>query len=203
LKNCFGQLENKQIQMEYYIEENIVNKKKNPHYVNNKEFLAAMIDFRDSVLQAEANDEPRPKVPMYVADCIMKIATHLSYKPNFVNYTFRDEMICDGIENCLQYIDNFNPEKSNNPFAYFTQIVYYAFLRRIQKEKKYLYTKFKASEHANVFDETADRQEHDQGIDYNDDIKYNEWTQEYMSDFIENFEECKRRKKKKKIVHEE
>ena len=73
----------------------------------------------------------------------MKIATHLSYKPNFINYTFREEMISDGVENCLQYIDNFNPDKSKNPFAYFTQIIYFAFLRRIQKEKKYLYTKYK------------------------------------------------------------
>ena len=180
-----------------------LNKKKNPHYVNNKDFLAAMVEFKKQVAEAEEHQLPRPVVPMYVADCIMKIATHLSYKPNFVNYSFRDEMICDGIENCLQYIDNFNPEKSNNPFAYFTQIVYYAFLRRIQKEKKYLYTKYKASENANIFDETSDVQEHDSGVDFNDDIKYNEWTQEYMSEFIENFEECKRKKKKKKIVHEE
>jgi hypothetical protein len=111
-------------------------------------------------------------------------------------------MICDGIENCLQYIDNFNPEKSGNPFAYFTQIVYFAFLRRIQKEKKYLYTKFKASENINIFGQTSAVQEHDKKVDFSDDIKYNEWTQEYMSDFIENFEEHKR-KKNRKIVREE
>lgn len=180
----------------------IRNKKKNPHYVNNKEFLEAMVKFKESVREAEDSGSERPVVPIYVADCIMKIATHLSYKPNFVNYTFRDEMICDGIENCLQYIDNFNPEKSSNPFAYFTQIVYFAFLRRIQKEKKYLYTKFKASEHINVFQQTSDRQEHDKNIDFSDDIKYNEWTQEYMSEFIENFEEHKRRKKKRVITEE-
>jgi hypothetical protein len=181
----------------------MANKKKNPHYVNNKEFLAAMIEYRDSVIDAEESGDPRPVVPTYVAECIMKIATHLSYKPNFVNYTFREEMICDGIENCLQYIDNFNPEKSNNPFAYFTQIVYYAFLRRIQKEKKYLYTKYKATEHMNVFEGTSDRQEHDTGADFNDGIKTSEWSQEYMSDFINNFEETKRRKKKRKVVHGE
>jgi hypothetical protein len=180
-----------------------LNKKKNPHYVNNKEFLAAMVEFREAVQKAEAEEAKRPVVPNYIAECIMKIATHLSYKPNFVNYSFREEMICDGIENCLQYIDNFNPEKSQNPFAYFTQIVYYAFLRRIQKEKKYLYTKYKATEHANFLGETADRQEHDAGADYDDGIKQSEWSQEYMSDFINNFEETKRRKKKKKIVHED
>jgi hypothetical protein len=178
-------------------------KRKKPYYVDNKKFLEAMVEFRESVQKAEAEGLPRPIVPMYVADCIMKIATHLSYKPNFVNYSFREEMISDGIENSLQYIDNFNPEKSQNPFAYFTQIVYYAFLRRIQKEKKYLYTKYKATENANIFGETADRQEHDYGHDYNDGVKYNEWTEEYMAEFIENFEENKRRKtKKRKVVNE-
>jgi hypothetical protein len=178
-------------------------KRKKPYYVDNKKFLEAMVEFRESVHKAKEEGAPRPMVPMYIAECIMKIATHLSYKPNFVNYSFREEMISDGIENSLQYIDNFNPEKSSNPFAYFTQIIYYAFLRRIQKEKKYLYTKYKASENANVLGETADRQDHDYGHDYNDGIKYNEWTEEYMSDFIQNFEETKRRKKKKRKVADE
>ena len=173
-------------------------KRKKPYYVDNKKFLEAMVEFRNSVHKAEAEGLIRPIVPMYVADCIMKIATHLSYKPNFVNYSFREEMISDGIENSLQYIDNFNPEKSQNPFAYFTQIIYYAFLRRIQKEKKYLYIKYKATEDANLFGAVSDRQAHDYGHDYNDGIKYNEWTEEYMSDFIQNFEDYKRRKKKKR-----
>jgi hypothetical protein len=165
--------------------------RKRPNYVDNKKFLAAMIDFRNSVIEAEKNEQQRPQVPYYVAECIMKIATHLSY-------TFREEMISDGIENSLQYIDNFDPEKSQNPFAYFTQIIYYAFLRRIQKEKKYLYTKYKATENANLLGETADRQEQDIGKDYNDGIKQGEWSEEYMSNFIENFEETKRKKRNKK-----
>ena len=108
------------------------SKKKKEHYVNNKEFLAAMVDFRNNVQLAEKNGDERPRVTPYIGECLMKIAVHLSHKPNFINYTFKEEMISDGIENCLQYIDNFNPEKSQNPFAYFTQIIYYAFLRRIQ-----------------------------------------------------------------------
>ena len=71
-----------------------------------------------------------------MGECFLKIANHLSYRPNFINYTYKDDMISDGIENCLQYVANFNPDKSDNPFAYFTQIIYYAFIRRIQKEKK-------------------------------------------------------------------
>ena len=174
-------------------------KRKKPYYVDNKKFLQAMVEYREMIHEAQEKNESRPIVPLYIAECIMKIATHLSYKPNFVNYSFRDEMIADGIENCLQYIDNFNPEKSQNPFAYFTQIIYYAFLRRIQKEKKHLYTKYKATEDANIFGETSDRQDHDHGYDYNDTMKYNEWTEEYMAEFIENFEENKRRKKKKRV----
>ena len=121
-------------------------KKKTEYYVNNKEFLEAITVYRNAVIKAREAEDPRPRVPNYIGECFLKIATHLSYKPNFVNYMFREDMICDGIENCLQYIDNFDPEKSTNPFAYFTQIIYYAFLRRIQKEKKQLEIKGKILE---------------------------------------------------------
>ena len=121
-------------------------KKKTEYYVNNKEFLEAISIYRARVIRAKELGKPRPRVTNYLGECFLKIATHLSYKPNFVNYMFREDMICDGIENCLQYIDNFDPEKSKNPFAYFTQIIYYAFLRRIQKEKKQMEIKNKILE---------------------------------------------------------
>ena len=121
-------------------------KKKSEHYVNNKELLAALIDYRADVAVAKTKDLPKPRISNYLGECFLKIATHLSYKPNFVNYMFRDDMISDGIENCVQYIHNFDPAKSKNPFAYFTQIIHYAFLRRIQKEKKQLEIKTKIIE---------------------------------------------------------
>ena len=121
-------------------------KKKSEHYVNNKEFLAAMVEYKKSVNKAKKDKINKPPVPDYIGECFLKIANHLSYRPNFINYTFRDDMISDGIENCLQYLDNFNPRKSKNPFAYFTQIVYYAFLRRIAKEKRQLDIKDKILE---------------------------------------------------------
>ena len=131
--------------------------KKKEHYVNNKDFLDALMVYRKEVRLAKEEGRDKPKVPNYIGECFLKIATHLSYRPNFVNYMFKDDMICDGIENCLQYIDNFDPEKSTNPFAYFTQIIYFAFLRRIQKEKKQLEIKTKLLERSG-FDEvfTAD-----------------------------------------------
>ena len=116
------------------------------HYVNNKEFLEALVIFKAQCLRAEEAGEKRPPISNYIGECFLKMATHLSYKPNFVNYMFREDMISDGIENCVQYIHNFDPEKSRNPFAYFTQIIHYAFLRRIQKEKKQLEIKTKIIE---------------------------------------------------------
>ena len=143
-----------------------MSKKKPEHYVNNKELLEALIVYRNKVEKhffsknsrsptredRSKHWEGKPPIPNYLGDCFLKIATHLSYKPNFVNYMFREDMISDGVENCVQYIHNFDPEKSTNPFAYFTQIIHYAFLRRIQKEKKQLEIKNKIIERSG-FDE--------------------------------------------------
>ena len=124
--------------------------KEKPHYVDNKKFLEAMIEHRDKCEKAEKRGRKKPEVTNYIGECFLKIANHLSYRPNFINYTFRDDMISDGIENCLQYMNNFNPEKSKNPFAYFTQIIYYAFIRRIQKEKKQIQIKSKLIQNTGV-----------------------------------------------------
>ena len=114
------------------------------HYVNNAEFLKALIQWKKDCVDAEdSGEEHPPRIPNYIGECILKIATRLSTRPNFNNYTYRDDMILDGIENCIQYLHNFDPTKSKNPFAYFTQIIYYAFLRRIMKERKQAYIKTK------------------------------------------------------------
>jgi len=123
-----------------------MNEKKKQHYLDNKEFLRALMEYKISVAKAEKGGLPKPRVNNYIGECFLKIATHLSYRPNFINYMYRDDMICDGIENCIQYVDNFDPEKSSNPFAYFTQIVYFAFLRRIAKEKRQMDIKDKLIE---------------------------------------------------------
>jgi len=172
-------------------------KKPKQHYVSNKDFLVAMIAFKEAVAESEQLNKARPRVPTYIGECLMKISTHLSYKPNFINYSFKEEMISDGIENCLQYIDNFDPEKSSNPFAYFTQIIYFAFLRRIAKEKKYTYIKHKLSEEMDIMNLTSDNQAHDT-TDYTPATKTSEWTRDHVGQFIEDFEESKRKKKRNK-----
>ena len=152
-------------------------KTKSEHYVNNKEFLNAIVIYRNQCLRAEEAGEPRPRITNYLGECFVKIATHLSYKPNFVNYMFREDMICDGIENCVQYIKNFDPEKSSNPFAYFTQIIHYAFLRRIQKEKRQMDIRTKIIERSG-FEEVMTADGNFNSSDYNT-IKENIQTKQY------------------------
>ena len=149
-------------------------RKRSDHYVNNKELLEAMVVYRNKCAIAKEKGLEPPLISNYLGDCFLKIATHLSYKPNFVNYMFREDMIGDGIENCVQYIHNFNPEKSTNPFAYFTQIIHYAFLRRIQKEKKQLEIRQKIIERSG-FDEVFVADEEGKSSQYNqikDAIQY-------------------------------
>jgi len=141
-------------------------KTKSEHYVNNKEFLNAIVIYRNQCLRAEEAGDPRPRITNYLGECFVKIATHLSYKPNFVNYMFREDMISDGIENCVQYINNFDPAKSSNPFAYFTQIIHYAFLRRIQKEKRQMDIRAKIIERSG-FDEVMTADGNFNASDYN------------------------------------
>lgn len=163
------------------------------HYVNNADFLKALIEYRDNVEQAAKDGKPKPQLSNYIGECILKIATHLSYKPNFINYSYRDDMILDGIENCIQYIDNFNPDKSSNPFAYFTQIIYYAFLRRIAKEKKQSYIKGKLIQDMPF--EAFELQEGDDGDYHNAYLEFMQNNQTFDDTFIE------RKKAKKKKTH--
>jgi len=125
-------------------------KKKTDHYIDNKRFFEEMKVWKALVKAADKEDKPHPPVTSYIGECFMAIADRLSRKPNFINYPYRDEMISDGIENCLLYAYNFDPKKSTNPFSYFTQIIYYAFLRRISKEKKQAYIKLKKIENSNI-----------------------------------------------------
>lgn len=162
--------------------------KKPKQYVNNGDFLQALIEFQEKSKAAKKNKTAPPPIPNYIGECFMKIAEGLSHKPNFINYTYRDEMISDGIENCLMYFSNFDPTKSKNPFAYFTQIIYYAFLRRIQKEKKQTYVKYKATEQMGILDE-MEMMELDDGTTRQFELYDN------IAEFIETYEESKAAKK--------
>ena len=123
------------------------------HYVNGKDLYLAMVAYKEKVEQAKLENKPMPKLPDYVGVCFMLICQKLSTKPNFMNYSYRDDMVADAIENCVAAAHSFDPSKSNNAFAYFTQIAWNAFIRRIQKEKKQAYVKHKNFEYSNLMDE--------------------------------------------------
>jgi hypothetical protein len=164
---------------------------KQKHYINNADFLAALMEYQDKCKSAKEDKKPPPAIPNYIGECFMKIAEGLSHKPNFINYTYREEMMSDGIENCLMYFGNFDPTKSKNPFAYFTQIIYYAFLRRIQKEKKQLYVKYKATEQMGILDE-MEMMEFEDGTSKQFELYDN------IAEFIGNYEEAQDKKKEVK-----
>ena len=175
--------------------------RKKQHYVDNEKFLVVMTAYRNAYLDGKENGEvQKPMIPDYAGECFLKIAERLSHRPNFINYAFREEMVSDGIENCVMYASNFNPEKSSNPFAYFTQITYYAFLRRIEKEKKQLYIKYKTMDEFSSLEDNSDmtQMEGNTGAISSGASPLSNDKRASIYDFIATFEEKKRAKKRVK-----
>ena len=167
------------------------------HYVDNAVFLEAMIEYKKQYHISKSNDEELPIISEYLGSVFLKIAQRLSFRPNFINYAFKDDMISDGIENCLHYIHNFDPEKSSNPFAYFTQIIYYAFIRRIQKEKKQLYIKFKSMQNYEISPEYVNYMDYDEDFKAASDFKNSDF-RVMVDEFVDNFEKSRKKKAVKK-----
>jgi len=167
------------------------------HYVDNALFLEAMIEYKKQWQISKDNDEELPIISEYLGSVFLKIAQRLSFRPNFINYAFKNDMISDGIENCLHYIHNFNPEKSSNPFAYFTQIIYYAFIRRIQKEKKQLYIKYKSMQNYEISPEYVEYMNYDEDFKTTTDFKNSDF-RVVVDEFVDNFEKSKKKKAAKK-----
>jgi hypothetical protein len=159
------------------------------HYVDNKSFYAALVEYKKAKVEAASKGEPIPRIPEYIGICIFKIATRLASKGNFVNYSYKEEMISDGIENCINYLHNFDPDKSNNPFAYFTRILYNAYVFRIQKEKKQLYIKYKSFENAILIGGSTDLNE----IDIKDSTEMS--VTDNMNSFVNEYEKKLNEKK--------
>ena len=156
------------------------------NYVNNAEFLKSIIEYKEDCKQAEENGLPKPRIPNYIGECLLQISQRLATKPNFAGYFYKDEMISDGIENAIKAFDNFDPTKSQtpNPFAYFTQIIWYAFIRRIEKEKKQLYVKHKVAENSVLSDSITEKADDDQF-----DSANLEFSNDYMDGFVKNYEQ--------------
>jgi hypothetical protein len=149
-------------------------RKKKQHYVNNRTLFEKMQEYKAARVLAVAEEKPAPRIPRYIGECLLMICTKLATKPNFSGYTYRDEMVADGIENCIAAVDNFDPDRYNNPFAYFTQIAWNAFIRRINREKKQSYIKHKNYQNNYLM---SDQQMETIA------------TNEYSDDLIKNFED--------------
>ena len=139
------------------------SKREGVHYVNNREFSQNVVDYVNLVKKAKLDNTEIPRITEYIGRCFLRIAEGLSHKPNFIHYTYREEMVMDGVENCIKAIMNYNIEAatrtgSPNAFAYFTQINYYAFIRRIMKEKKQQEIKFRYIEYAGIKDFMSESQ---------------------------------------------
>jgi hypothetical protein len=161
--------------------------KKKINYINNKTLYGAMIHHKNEVKEANDKRVEAPQVPKYIGESILLICNNLAKKPNFSGYTYKTDMISDAIMDCVAAVDNFDPERTNNPFAYFTQIAWNAFIRRIQKEKKQTYIKHKNFENSFVMNELWSDAE-------NIHLKANE----YSSEIVRSFEEKKQFTKPKK-----
>jgi len=158
-------------------------RRKPRNYVNNAQFLEALVAYKRLCDEEEDQGNEKPIVPNYIGDCLVQIATRLATKPNFSGYTYKDEFIADGLENSIQALKNFDPEKSTNPFAYFTQIIWYAFLRRIDKEKKQQYIRHKVVENSMIHGTIIDKKQGEAG-----EAGFVDLNNEYMNDFVSNYE---------------
>jgi len=175
-------------------------KKTSNHYIDNEEFVEKLLAYFDKCREAREAEKEEPPIPDYIGDCFFKIAMNLSRAPNFMSYSYRDEMIMDGVENCLMYFRNFDPNKSRNAFSYFTQIVWYAFIRRIEKENKQSYIKYKLTEQHGILEhEIQDDMNEESRVSLPDGIYDN--MAEYIHHFEEKVEE-KRKKRRKAKKHE-
>jgi DNA-directed RNA polymerase specialized sigma24 family protein len=146
------------------------------HYVNNRDFYEAIVAYREKL-----KEDPDARIPEYLGVCIFKICERLSTRPNFAGYSYRDEMVSDGIENCVKAVRLFDPARTNNPFAYFTQIAWNAFIRRISSEKREQYIKHKNIQHTYLSGEMDDMQHGDTGASFQ--MKNNDLSNEIIHSF--------------------
>ena len=158
------------------------------HYIDNKEFFNAMVEFHRECDHRERSGESPPFISDYIGECFLKIGEKLSYRPNFINYSFRAEMVSDGIEDCLRYVKGFDPNKTSNPFGYFTKIVNNSFLKRIEKEKRVKYFQKKMS-----LENHYSSQESELDKDKMSEIE------EFVFDYENKIEEKHSRKRKSKL----
>lgn len=174
-------------------------KKPKNNYIDNNKMYEDLVVYKQKYREAKKNGTELPRLSNYLGECLMMIAERLSTRPQFVSYIFREEMIADAIENSIVYVHNFDEKKYNNPFGYFTQIIWYAFLRRIYKEKRQLYIKHKISENNMLFDGNFDDNISADDIDLDSKL-FNDMfvDNDKMNEIVKGFEATLTKKKAKR-----
>lgn len=173
----------------------ITKKRSGAYYIDNKKFYEEMKKYILLCREAAEMDDEYPIIPNYIGECFYKIATRLAIRPNFYSYSYKEEMIGDAIENCIHYVRSFDPDKSTNPFAYFTQISWNSFVSRINKEKKQQYVKYKSME--NMLVNNTNFVHSAEGAQIITP-EFHENTQSFIKSYEENIEKTKRKKEEKK-----
>lgn len=167
----------------------------NRNYTDNERFLTTLLDYKKRLKVIRKNGEKLPRIPEYIGEYFLLIATHLGQKAAYNRYSYLDLMISDGVENCLTYFENFNPKKSKNPFAYFTQVIIYAFWRRIAKEHKQQYIKYKAMDMANFINNLNQEDLSELPEDMRTELSNNIKSFDNINDFMRKYEEKQEEKK--------
>lgn len=165
------------------------------NYTDNEKFLTTLQDYKKRLKQAKKDNIKLPRIPEYIGEYFLLIATHLGQKAAYNRYSYLDLMISDGVENCLTYFENFNPKKSKNPFAYFTQVIIYAFWRRIAKEHKQQYIKYKAMDMSNFLNRLSQEDMSELPEDMRTDLANNVKSFDNINDFMKKYEEKQEEKK--------
>lgn len=178
-----------------------LKKKRAGDYIDNEKFLLEISLYRKQYLKykAEGSNSLPPRMSEYLGLCFYKIAENLAKTRSFFGYPYKEDMVADGYTDCIRYAHVFDPEKGNNPFAYFTQVCWFAFIRKIQKEKKQFYTICKAIENSEIFGLLNDHQGGDEANDITDIGGYTKESRVHMAKFIEDFESAREKKSQKKV----
>lgn len=118
------------------------------HYVNNREFTLALDKYARACKEAEENNKELPVMSRYLGESIMRMANRLATSPRFRNYSYREEMISNGVLAAVKYAHRFDGDRFDNGFAYVTQILFSHFIITIKSEKKKYETNLKLIQNA-------------------------------------------------------
>lgn len=157
---------------------------KGKHYVSNADLYEEFVKWHEKIKEANEKGLPEPPIPNTIGLAFLQIATNLVKKHNWLgNQKWHEEMVGNAIEDSVRYARTFDINRTKNPFSFFTQTCYYAFLRTIYKEKRNDYVK-----HKSMLNAIMSNSEHMEQLDDDIEIETLDYNQENIEKFIQDFE---------------